>query len=251
MGTRKHAWVDTRRSLVIALALAAPVPRPYAVNSVLGADNARQDVAETLGADRSTVGMLPSLSAGDVALVPGGSGYVVISGDIDGNATFGVTIMAEIVPRPENTGTVTFTPAPTVDIFQLDDPWPGAGAFSPFDTDLTGSMTLNGSVDDNGTFLKEPLVFSGALAAFPVVASADAEGIWDVVLSTSVGGSSWEGVGKILVPGTVRIVSAGDHNGDGRIDVADFALFQTCFTGSVGPVYPPGYPVSQDLCCNV
>ena len=93
------------------------------------------------------------LSVGNLIIAPSETGTVEVSGSIAGEETCGVTILLEIVSRAGNVGTLEFTPAPPVDIVQLGDPWPGAGTFSPFDTDLTFSPVLNGSVDDNGTGL--------------------------------------------------------------------------------------------------
>jgi len=145
------------------------------------------------------------LSVGNVAVIPGGTQSVVVSGDIAGESTFGLTITLEIVPRSGNVGTVTFTAAPPVDILQLGDPWPGQGMFSAFDTDLAGSLLLNGSVDENGTYVPGPVVFSGPLTAFPIVASEDAAGVWDVTLSTSGDHSDWVWLITTLVPGTITV----------------------------------------------
>ena len=223
----------------------------YSVTKVFGGDYPNQDVTGELSDALVTVSMPASLSVADTVLVPGRSAYVVVQGEIDGDETFGVTLMVEIVSREDNTGTVTFTPAPPVDIFPLDDPWPGDGTFTPFDTDLSGSDTLNGSVDDDGNFEPAPVTFSGRMAAFPVTASLDADGIWDVRISTSVGDSGWEGVATILGQGTIRIVASGDCNADGWIDVFDFSGFQACFTGPIGSEGPPGYSLGADLCCSV
>ena len=94
-----------------------------------------------------------------------------------------------------------------MDIIEGEDPWPSVGAFSAFDTDSTASTMLNGVVSDNGTFLPAPLVFSGDLAEFPVIASADADGVWDVLLTTSQGASGWEGVTTGLTAGTLTVTN--------------------------------------------
>ncbi|RME40337.1 MAG: hypothetical protein D6788_03530, partial [Planctomycetota bacterium] len=145
------------------------------------------------------------LSVTSISLTPGGTGTVVVAGNIAGESTFGYTILVELVPRAGNTGTVTFTPAPPVDVTEINDPWPGAGTFSPFDTDSSGSLTQNGAVSDNGTFVPGALTFTGDLAGFPVVASTDASGTWDVVLTTASGTSSWEGLTTTLIAGTVTV----------------------------------------------
>lgn len=148
------------------------------------------------------------LSAGDVVMQPGTSSDVVVSGAINGESSFGVTILVELIPRAGTTGTLEFTSAPPTDVAQVGDPWPGAGTYGAFDTDQTGSVMLNGSVDDNGTFTQAPVTFSGAMSQFPIVASGDATGVWDVVLSTSAGDSLWEGgtVVTNLTSGTVTVL---------------------------------------------
>jgi len=145
------------------------------------------------------------LAVADLTLPPGATSDVVVSGSVDGEATFGVTIVVEIAPRTGSTGTVQFTASPPVDIAQVDDPWPGVGTFTRFDTDSTASMILNGSVDDNGTYFAEPTTFSGELVRFPIATSLDADGVWDVHLSTSAGDSDWEGLPTTLRSGIIRV----------------------------------------------
>ena len=114
------------------------------------------------------------LRVGSVATLAGTNAEVVVSGTVAGEATFGVTILVEIVPRVGNTGSVTFTPSPSVDITQAGDPWPG-GTFSTFDTDSPGfSNSLNASVDDDGVFVcSSELIYSGPLSTFPFSASVE------------------------------------------------------------------------------
>jgi len=146
------------------------------------------------------------LSVQDVAMLPGETGALVVSGSIANETVAGVTIVLEILPRPGNTGTVMFTPSPPVDIEQLGDPWPGVGKFSRFDTDRSFSVLRNGTVDDNGTLIPSPVTFSGALVAYPIVASQDADGVWDVSLSIpELTSSSWEGVLTTLINGRIII----------------------------------------------
>jgi hypothetical protein len=175
------------------------------------------------------------LSVGVLAMRPGALAEVVVVGSIQGEATFGVTILVELVPRDKAAGALTFTegfraaplgrsqavseqdrvvvPGPplvqgthsVVDIEPLLDPWPRRGTCSLFDTSESGSILLNGMVDDNGTYVAAPLSFFGSMASFPVLASPDARGVWDVVLSTSAGPSQWEGVATQLVAGTVTV----------------------------------------------
>jgi hypothetical protein len=143
--------------------------------------------------------------------------------------------MLELVPRQGSRGSVSFTSVPAghaqgrpsfvihktsknedavrinqvrragVDIRQLEDAWPEVGSFTAFDTQQAGAPVLNGAVDDNGTFVAAPLTFSGGMASFPVKASPDARGVWDVTLRTSAGDSSWEGLETTLTGGTIAI----------------------------------------------
>lgn len=182
-------------------------------------------------------GSAAELSVGNVLIRPNGQGRIVVSGSIDNEPTFGVTIMLELVPRAGSIGSVEFTPVRTaiptqrgsvsihangerpdevrvirqsasdVDVAQLGDPWPDQGTFTPFDTDQSSSPTLNGAVDDNGTFIAAPVVFNGTLSIHPISVSPDARGIWDVTLSTSRGSSSWEGISTDLHDATIIISS--------------------------------------------
>lgn len=148
---------------------------------------------------------VPKLFVRNLELLGGQDGNLVIEGVINGEATFGVTILVAISPRPGARGEVFFSLAPPVDITQLSDPWPEVGTFTPYDTDLSGSLTLNGSVDDNDKFLADPLVFSGPLASFPITTSNNALGTWDVLLSTSQGDSKWEGASTALLSGVIEV----------------------------------------------
>lgn len=168
---------------------------------------------------------------------PNGNGRIVVSGSIDNESTFGVTIMLELVPRPGSVGTVEFTPVRTatpqrrgsvsiharsgrpdevrvsrkaasdVDVAEIGDPWPNQGTFSPFDTDRTASPTLNGAISDNGTFIASAVAFHGTLSVHPIRVSPDAYGIWDVTLATSRGSSGWEGMPTVLRDATITISS--------------------------------------------
>ena len=178
------------------------------------------------------------LSVVSMAMPPDTTVALVVSGDVTGEDTYGVTVMVELVTRTGNTGTLAFTMEPPVDIVQLGDPWPDGGTFTPFDTGLTGSVSLNGSVDDNGTFIPAPVTYSGELSGLPVISSAGAEGVWDVVLSTSVGESSWEGLATTLVSGTITVTAGAcvtdEDCADGAACTAD-----TC---------PAGICDYEDLC---
>lgn len=202
------------------------------------------------------------LNVHSVNMFPNSFSDVVVSGTIKEQATFGVTLMVELVPRPGARGSVRFTPVrgsatvepasysidqkigtsgavlikearrSDVDVVQRDDPWPVSGTFSAFDTDRTGSPTLNGAVDDNGVFVPSVLNYSGVLATFPVVSSADAAGIWDVLLVTSVGTSGWEGVENVLTGGTITVrsiaCSTNKECNDGNPCTSDICDRGTC-----------------------
>jgi len=89
------------------------------------------------------------------------------------------------------------------------------------------------------------------LSRFPVQVSADAAGEWDVLISTSSGASSWEGLKTDLRSGSLHVVAAGDGDGNARVDMFDFFEVQTCFTGPVGPIEPPAYPLEPARRCGV
>lgn len=168
------------------------------------------------------------LSVADVVVSPGATATVVVSGNIAGESTFAVNIYLEIVPQDGNTGTVVFTPEPPVDIVQLGDPWPATGLFSGYDTLSTFSSVLNGSLDDNGTWVPGPVTYSGPLSGFPVQASPCATGVWDVKLSTFVDDSNWEGLTTTLIAGTIVIVPC---SVDSDCDDADLCTDDVCADG--------------------
>ncbi len=173
------------------------------------------------------------LSVSDVIMLAGTNTEVVVSGVVTDEITYGMTILVEILPRAGNIGSLVFTLSPPVDVVSAGDPWPGAGTFSPFDTDSPGfSDTLNGVVDDDGRFLCDtPVSFAGPLATFPVTASLNASGVWDVVLSTSVGDATWECLTTTRVAGTVTVSTAEcliDSDCDDTVVCTD----DTCVTGA-------------------
>ena len=175
------------------------------------------------------------MSVADVRMQSGRQALVVVSGSVQNELTYGVTTMVELIPRAGAKGTVEFTTVgvakpktrgsyaihrnldrpdevrtqraenTAVDIAQQGDPWPDRGTFKVFDTDRTFSRRQNGTVDDNGTFLAESLTFAGVLSSFPIKASPNAEGVWDVLLVTSDGSSSWAGAPTQLLAGTITV----------------------------------------------
>lgn len=208
------------------------------------------------------------LSVSDVAVRPGHTSTVVVSGSIHGESTFGLTVLVELVPRSGSVGRVMFTPQkatrfalaevyvteesrferasliafdPEVshgDIDRLGDAWPEMGSFTAFDTVRSGDLSLNGFVDDNGTFLSDATRFSGPLASLPVVAASDAEGVWDVRLSTRAGDSRWEGVATTLVAGTITVTpgacAADAECDDGESQTSDRCLAGICRNDVIG-----------------
>ena len=220
----------------------------YSVTRVFGADAPNQDVTGTLGEATVTVGTPAYLSVSELVLPANRIGYFAVYGEIEEEWTFGTTITLELSAQQRNEGSVVFTPAPPVDIVRLDDPWGGIGGFTPFDTDLAGATNFNGCIIDNGTFIPDPVVFAGALAAFAIETSADAAGTWDVTL---FGAASWEGVPTAYRQGTIRIAGAGDCDGNEAIDVSDWSHFQMCYTGDQGGSVPPAYLLSHEPCCGV
>jgi len=206
------------------------------------------------------------MSVGDLRLKPGTSAPVVVSGRIADETTFGWSVMLRLVPRDGARGSLEFTPVPNggqvyrptvavhepadepatirlthrqppeLDILQIQDVWPEQGSFTPYDTRRSGSSTQNGAVDDNGTFLGAPVTFSGVLAAFPVQASAGAEGVWDVVLHTDVGASGFEGVETALIFGSVTVTQSACASANDCND-QDPCTQDTCGAGACNHAY--------------
>ena len=213
------------------------------------------DVTGTLGTADVTIGAA-SLQAVDMTMPAGRTAEALVRGSIIGLSTFSLTVLLELVPREGALGTVTFTET-TGDIVQRGDPWPEGGRFDAFDTDAPAfSITLNGSFHDDGSFLGDPVTFSGPLTGFGVIASDDAAGVWDLMLTvTDREGirvdSSWEELDTTLVHGTLHIVEHGDGDGDTAIDLRDFAEFQVCFTGDAVSSDQPVYSLSPERRCVV
>ena len=187
-------------------------------------------VATVAGVARGA-GTAPVLTVNSISMPPGSTATVVVSGELAGHFTIGVTILLEIVPQAGAIGKLEFTPEPPVDITQVGDPWPGEGIFSAFDTGSTFSVLLNGSVDDNGTLElpKDPITFLDDLSAFPVVASAGASGVWDVRLTAAVGDSNWEGLATKLLNGTITVACSQDaHCDDGVLCTDDTCVASAC-----------------------
>ncbi len=175
----------------------------------------------------------PALSVQDLVLDAGTGGVVIVDGQLQGESTFGVTVIVRLIARPGARGQVRFTAAPPIDIFQLGDAWPAAGTFSPYDTDITGSPVLNGCDDDNGTFVPTSTNFNGSLARFPVEASANAAGTWDAVLTSPIGDSGWVGLTTTLVAGTVTVPGVTDVPTLGEVGLMIFAALILLFGGAL------------------
>lgn len=224
----------------------------YSRTRVFEADSATEDVTGLLIPASVTVTAV-RLWASDLMLPAGRVAEIIVSGTCAGQETYGVNLFVELVARSGSAGTVTFTPAPPVDIEQRGDPWPLGGFFTEYDTNMAGfSESLNGSADDNGSFLPVPLTYSGPMSTFPVIASVGARGEWSIVLDAS--GSTWWDSEPVLPTalqhGVLRIVEPGDGNADTAIDMLDFGGFQECFTDA-GPADPPAYSPDPSGRCNV
>lgn len=202
------------------------------------------------------------MAAREVRVRPSAVGELTVSGSIDGESTFGWTVMVQLVPRSDARGSLEFTTVPEtatprratfevrslggqaasiallqqhaleMDIRQGADVWPDVGSFTPFDTDRSGSRVRNGAVDDNGTLLKSSVSFDGVLARFPIRAGQGASGTWDVLLYTRAGESGWEDCDTRLVNGTVTVTpeacrSAQQCN-DGNPCTSDTCQAGTC-----------------------
>jgi len=186
---------------------------------------------------------------------------IPVWGEIDEKPTYGVVLQVELIPLDDAVGAVSFTPAPPSDIEQIGDPWPGAGQFTTYDTNVSGSAQLNGSVDDDGTFIPADVHYLGPLTAFPVSIGAGTSGSWKIRMCTGRcaavdGASKWEAGDPLLVPtglghALLRVVSPGDGDASGAIDLRDASQLQACFTGTVGPADPPAYPVAGPRPCAV
>lgn len=150
------------------------------------------------------------LAVSGVTLAPGSTASVVVSGAIVAELASSIEVVLQIVPQADAVGTVTFTPAVTagdVDIAQFPlpqaDPWAGAGNFIPLDTNMSFSDVLNGATLDNGD-VPVLVTFSGNLFSFPIVASANAVGTWDIRLDNITAlPSGWFGNGLDPIPGNI------------------------------------------------
>ncbi len=175
------------------------------------------------------------LSVNNLTLAPSATDTLVVSGNVD-VPTAGATIIVVLSPQGGNTGTVTFTPG-AVDIVQLGHPWSTQGPLTRLDADDLGFPTENYYADINGSGANQAVVYNGPLAGFPVVASSDATGVWDVSLS-SVNfslDSTWDANPPIVttrISGTITVMAAtcpgpgdGDVNGDTFVDGLDVFFF--------------------------
>jgi hypothetical protein len=224
----------------------------FSTTRIFGADFVNQLVTGELTGAKVEVRSGASISAPDLTVPRGSVTDLIVLGEIIDLPTFGVTVVMELVPEEGASGVVEFTRAAPVDIVPLDDPWPGAGLFSPFDTDLSGSPLRNGLVDDNGTLVPTLTSFSGALGAFPVWVDEAAEGVWRVELTVPANPSGWEDAPTLLKTGFLRPVDFGDGNGDGAVDLLSVAEFQCCFSGdSGGMVDRPAFDTSPERHCAV
>lgn len=230
----------------------------YSFTGVFQAGGA--DVTGALTGAAVTISSAAHLWALDVTTPAGRVVAIPVWGQIEAQAAYGLTVGAELVAAAGNVGTVQFTPAPPPDIGQLGDPWPGAGVFTGFDSDSSGtaSTAANGAVDDNGTYVPSPVSFSGPLIAFPVTTTPEALGTWHVRLCVGgcgAGGepSRWDSIPDAVPTGlghaVFTVVVPGDGDASSSIDAHDAAQLQACFTGDIGPVVPPAYAVAGSGSC--
>jgi hypothetical protein len=138
-------------------------------------------------------------------MAPGSDAATALYGYLAGFETSGCTLHLEITDDTVTSGTVSFTPAPPTDIYSHYFLF----GFSLWDTDVTGSGTLNGGTS---------VFFGGAVQSahaqvalgFPVIASCDADGTWNLLLEdTAAGTTAWDdltvGVSTGLISGTVTV----------------------------------------------
>lgn len=216
---------------------------------LLVGDSGWEGVTTALNTGTITVPPSTRVSVGSRSMPPGSTADIVVTGAIDGAATSSVIVLLEIVGRPGNVGTLTFTPSPPLDIVQLGDPW-GGGTFSAFDTDSPGfSTALNASI--HGVFSPVPVMFSGGLAAFPVLAGSGADGTWDLLFDTSAGESGWGGVSTALEVGTVTVTPGAcvtDNDCDDGSDCTDDNCdeFGTCSHSNLAEGTVCGDPTAND-----
>lgn len=223
----------------------------FSQTKVFKFNKANVEITGTLGQAAVSVLCPACLIVPNVKMLAGRVSAVFVSGEIVDQLTKGVSIVAEISPDLGSMGSITFTPAPPVDITEMDDPWPGMGAFVKLDTDSSFFLERNGSASDNGILIDSLLSYAGTLSRFPIIADSQAMGFWTVRLTIPGGFSFWEGVTTTLFNGTVQIVEPGDGDGDGAIDTLEYSRLQRCFTGSVDFADPPAYTVTPELNCGV
>lgn len=200
------------------------------------------------------------LSVMDLVVPAGRVADILVSGSIQDQEAFGIQVILELEPRPDVVGALSFTLAPPVDITQLEDPWSFLGIFTPFDTDLAGeNPNLNGSLLDNGSTFKEFTTFEGEVASYPIISDMGTRGTWDVRMCVdacnTIGDKShWVSLDGLITSlrfGVVRVVALGDGDGDGSVVVKDFSDLQICYTGDVGPLAVPAYPLTGEPPCRV
>lgn len=209
------------------------------------------EITGTLGRTAVNVLCPACLIVTNVKMLAGRESVVFVSGEIVNQTTLGVTVTTEIIPGAESFGVIKYTPAPPVDVQEIENPWGGVGTFNAFDTDQSLSDAQNGSISVNGTLDPVLTSFVGTISRFPIVADADAEGTWNIHLEIIDFVSTWDKIATSLMGGTIQIVEPFDGDGDQAIDTLEYSRLQRCFTGSVGFVDPPAYTVTPELNCGV
>ncbi len=191
------------------------------------------------------------ISVASTTVPQGGTTNIIASGSIDGSATGGpdgdadgVMIIVELVPQAGTTGSVTFTPAanPTQeDIVELTNPFAG-GTFSGEDTNDTLDVMRNSSQRSSGA-VPASTTFSGTLTQFPIIASADATGVWDIKLSITfpAQASRWIPNGGVtttnLIEGIVTVTIPEFCNNDSDCDDLNACTDDTCSATTSECVY--------------
>lgn len=166
------------------------------------------------------VAQAATISVSSITLAQNNTSQIVVFGSINGEAADGVTILVELIPQIGAVGMVTFSPAASTldeDILEISSPFAG-GSFDGLDTNDTFSLFKNGSTRDSGA-TPQPTIFDGALSMFPIVASVDALGVWDIKLriQSPSSASVWNPSSSIittLTEGTITVTESFCNNND-------------------------------------
>lgn len=161
-----------------------------------------------------------TISVSSMTMAQNNTSQIIVFGSITGEAADGVTIVVELIPQIGAVGTVAFTPAASVldeDISEFISPFAG-GSFDSLDTNDTFSLFRNGSTRDSGA-TPRTTTFDGPLTIFPIEASMDALGVWDIKLQiqSPSTASVWNPSSSIittLIEGTITVTESFCNNND-------------------------------------